>query len=232
MSVKEVVSGLHQLTHGGINVFVLEDGDGLTIIDTGFDKHGDGYAADLASLGHGLSDVTKVVITHAHPDHLGNAKRFSNRKAPIFLHAEGDAVARAGIIHQTMRPAPGFLNAMLFRFFIGYGSEEFPPFTPDRGLTDGDVVDIAGGLEVIHTPGHAASHVSLLWKRDRGLLFAGDAAGNVMGLNYSLGYDDFEAGKASLAKLAGHEYEAAVFGHGNPIVSGASVRFASKFGRG
>lgn len=232
MSVKEVVSGLHQVTQGGINVFVLEDGDGLTIIDTGFDKHGDGYAADLASLGHGLSDVRNVVITHAHPDHLGNASRFSNQTAPIYLHPDGDAIAKAGIIHQTMRPAPGLLNAVLFRLLIGYGSEEFPAFTPDRKLADGDVLDIAGGLEVIHTPGHAASHVSLLWKRDRGLLFTGDAAGNVMGLNYSLGYDDFAAGKASLTKLAGYEYEAAVFGHGKPIVSGASARFASKFGSG
>lgn len=230
--MKEVVSGLHQLTHAGVNVFVLEDGEGLTIIDSGFSKHGDAYAADLASLGHGLSEVTNVVVTHAHPDHLGNASRFSSETAPIFLHPDGDAVAKAGIIHQTMKPAPGFLNAVLFRFLIGYGSEEFPAFTPDRRLTDGDVVDIAGGLEVIHTPGHGASHVSLLWKRDRGLLFTGDAAGNVMGLDYSLGYDDFEAGKKSLAKLAGHEFEAAVFGHGKPIVSGASARFAAKFGRG
>ena len=79
----------------------------------------------------------------------------------------------------------------------------FNTFEPDRALNDGDVLDFAGGLEVIHTPGHTAGHVSLLWKRDRGLLITGDAAANIMGLDYMLGCDDFTAGKASLARLAG-----------------------------
>ena len=108
-------------------------------------------------------------------------------------------------------------------------SAEFSAFTPDIALSDGDIIDIAGGLEVIHTPGHTAGHVSLLWKRDRGLLIAGDAAANLMGLNYMIGYDDVAAGKASLAKLATRQFEAAVFGHGKPLLSGASDKFAAKF---
>ena len=83
---------------------------------------------------------------------------------------------------------------------------------------------------MVHTPGHTAGHVSLLWKKDRGLLFTGDAATNMMGLSYTFGYNDVAAGKSSLTKLAGFEFEAAVFGHGKPILDGASSRFAAKFG--
>jgi hypothetical protein len=44
-----------------------------------------------------------------------------------------------------------------------------------------------------------------------------------------LGYDDVATGKASLARLAGFKFEAAVFGHGKPILSGASDKFSAKF---
>jgi len=51
----------------------------------------------------------------------------------------------------------------------------------------------------------------------------------LIGLNYMLGYDDVPAGKANLTKLAGLDFEVAVFGHGKPILSNASKKFARKF---
>jgi hypothetical protein len=60
-------------------------------------------------------------------------------------------------------------------------------------------------------------------------MFTGDAAMNIFGLSYMLGYDDVASGKASLARLAGLKFEAAVFGHGKPILSGASDKFSAKF---
>jgi glyoxylase-like metal-dependent hydrolase (beta-lactamase superfamily II) len=234
VAVKKVVSGLYQFSHGGINAFLLEDGDRgrLTLIDTGFPKQGDALAADLASVGHSVDDLTSIVITHAHPDHLGNAKRFSESGTTIALHPDDTEVAEAGILPQTMVPGPGLLNRILYRVLLPQKPAEFAAFTPQVAMTDGDVLDIAGGLEVIHTPGHTAGHVSLLWKRDRGLLFTGDAATNMLGLNYTFGYNDVAAGKRSLTKLSGLEFEAAVFGHGNPITAGASEKFTAKFGKG
>ncbi len=231
MAAKEVVSGLHQLTNNGINAFLIDEGnDGLTLIDAGFAKHAEALEKDIRSIGRDPSELTNIVITHAHPDHLGSAKHLSGGTTPIGLHPQDGDIARAGIIHQTMKAGPGFLNAIMFRLFIGNKPAEFPAFDPDVALADGDVIDVAGGIEVIHTPGHTAGHVSLLWKKDRGLLLTGDAAANLMGLNYMLGYNDLAVGKASLAKLASREFEAAVFGHGKPILSGASGKFAAKFG--
>ena len=168
-------------------------------------------------------------MTHAHPDHLGSAAHLSRDGASIGIHPAGAEIARSGIIHQTMSPAPGILNWILFHVFIGTKDFEFPAFEPDQDLQDGMTLDIAGGIDVVHTPGHAANHVSLLWKRDRGVLFAGDTAANIMGLGYSLGYEDLEEGKSSLRKLSGMDFEVAVFGHGKPILSSASSRFSSKF---
>jgi len=230
VSVKEIVSGLYQLNNAGINAYLIDEGDdGLTLIDSGYPKHAEPIAEGIRSIGRDPSDLTNILITHAHPDHLGSAKHLSGGTTPISLHpADGD-IARAGIIHQTMKPGPGLANGILFRLLIRNKPAEFPAFDPDVAISDGDVIDVAGGIEVIHTPGHTAGHVALLWKRDRGILFAGDAAGNLMGLNYMLGYNDVAEGKSSLTKLAGLDFEAAVFGHGKPILSNASKKFAAKF---
>jgi glyoxylase-like metal-dependent hydrolase (beta-lactamase superfamily II) len=86
-----------------------------------------------------------------------------------------------------------------------------------------------GGLRSSTLPDTRQDIVCLLWRKDRGLLFTGDAAANLMGLNYMIGYDDVDAGRASLAKLANLDFEAAVFGHGKPLLSGASDKFVAKF---
>lgn len=231
MAAREVVSGLYQLTNKNINAFILDGGDdGLVLVDAGLPDQAELLEEGIRSIGREPSDLTRIVITHAHPDHLGCATHFSAGTRPISLHPADSGIAEAGLIHQTMVAGPGILNGVLFRVLMSNKSAEFPAFTPDIALNDGDVIDVAGGLEVIHTPGHTAGHVSLLWKRDRGLLLTGDAAANLMGLNYMIGYDDVPAGKASLAKLATRQFEAAVFGHGKPLLSGASDKFAAKFG--
>jgi glyoxylase-like metal-dependent hydrolase (beta-lactamase superfamily II) len=231
MAVKKVVSGLYQLSKGGINAFLIDGGDeGLILIDAGLPDHAEMLKEGIRSIGREPSDLTSILITHAHPDHLGSAKELSGGTTPISLHPRDAEKAAAGIVHPTMKPGPGFLTGILFRLVMPKKPGEFPAFEPDIALNDGDVIDIAGGIEVIHTPGHTAGHVSLLWKRDRGLLFTGDAAANALGLNFMFGYDDVPMGRSSLAKLATRDFEAAVFGHGRPILSGASGRFAAKFG--
>lgn len=231
MSVAEVVSGLYLVKLGPANAYLIDEGDqGLTLVDAGYAKSAADIESAIRSTGHSPADLKRIVLTHAHPDHLGGAAHLSKDGAAIALHPDGAEIARAGIIHQTMSPAPGLLNWILFHVFIGTKSQEFPAFDPDEELVDGITLDIAGGIEVVHTPGHASNHVALLWKHDRGVLFAGDAAANIIGLSYSLGYEDLEEGKASLRRLAGIDFEVAVFGHGKPILSGASDLFARKFG--
>jgi len=230
MTVKEIVSGLYQFSNGGINAFLIDDGDaGLALIDSGYPKDAETIAEGIRSIGREPSDLKNILITHAHPDHLGSAKQLSGGTTPISLHPGDADIARAGVYRLTMKPGPGILNGVIFRIVMKDKPSEFPAFDPDIDLKDGDVIDVAGGIEVIHTPGHTAGHVALLWKKDSGLLFVGDAAANLLGLNYMIGYDDVVEGKTSLAKLSGFDFEAAVFGHGKPILSGASSKFTKKF---
>jgi glyoxylase-like metal-dependent hydrolase (beta-lactamase superfamily II) len=92
------------------------------------------------------------------------------------------------------------------------------PITP---LTDGDMVN---GVLTIATPGHTQGHISML-DPDLGL-FSGDALngaeGTVIGPNPQFTLD-MDTAFASVRRLAGFTYEAAFFGHGEPVLSGAST---------
>lgn len=227
---KEIVSGLYLMKlGGGTNAYLIAEDDRLTLIDTGYPKHAETIEDGIRSIGREPSDLTDILVTHAHPDHLGSAAHMSKGSVPISLPPDEAWIARAGRYEVTMTPTPGLFNRIMFRLVIGSKPREFPPFEPARGLSGGETLPIAGGIDVIHTPGHSAGHVSLLWRKDRNVLIVGDAVVNVPRLGFAVGYDDFETGKTSAAKLAGLDYEVAVFGHGRPITSNAATRFAKRF---
>jgi glyoxylase-like metal-dependent hydrolase (beta-lactamase superfamily II) len=104
------------------------------------------------------------------------------------------------------------------------------PVGIDQPLTAGGILPIAGGIEVVHTPGHCAGQVALLWHPGR-MLFAGDVCMNIMGLGDPLGFESLEEGRASQRKLASLSFDAAGFGHGEPIAHDASTLFRNKYGK-
>ena len=64
--------------------------------------------------------------------------------------------------------------------------------------------------------GHYAGQVAPLWRRGR-MLFAGEVCMNVMGLGDPVGFESSQEGRASQRKLASLSFDAAGFGHGEPI---------------
>lgn len=92
---------------------------------------------------------------------------------------------------------------------------------PIMAIFDGDVVN---GVLVIATPGHTQGHISML-DPDVGL-FTGDAlngsGGTVIGPTPQF-TPDMDTALESVRRLGTFEYEAAFFGHGEPLLSGASA---------
>ena len=87
----------------------------------------------------------------------------------------------------------------------------------------------AGGLTAIHVPGHCAGQLAYLWPQHGNVLFAADSCSNMMGLGWSLGYEDFDEGKRSLKELAALDFRVACLGHGNAILQGAAGKFKEKW---
>jgi glyoxylase-like metal-dependent hydrolase (beta-lactamase superfamily II) len=105
---------------------------------------------------------------------------------------------------------------MPFRAFAGIMNFLAMRATPvDHIITGDQVLDIAGGIRVIDTPGHTDDHVSFFWERER-VLFVGDLLRNLDGLapsSPSITWD-MEHVKASARKLPPLDPAVMVFGHG------------------
>ena len=185
--------------------------------------------ATIRGLGHSLAQLKHLIFTHGHPDHIGSAAAIVRETgARTYLHPLDIPTAESGGPFRPLKGAPGLLRPVLCRLFF-HPNERVEPVTIDEPLTDGELLPVAGGIEVIHTPGHCAGQIALLWRTGR-MLFAGDVASNIMGLGDPLGFENLEEGRASQRKLASLSFDATGFGHGQPIARDASKRFRDRWG--
>ncbi len=215
---------------GLVNGVLLEGDDGkLVLVDAGFPNHETAIFDALKKLGRRPENLRHIVFTHAHPDHIGSAAAIVRRTgAKTWMHPLDVPISESGGPFRPLSPSPGLVQRVLFRFFWR-PNDPIAPVRIDHHIQDGETLPLAGGLEVIHTPGHSAGHVALLWQGGR-LLIAGDVGSNVVGVSDPLGYEDYEQGRRSQNKLASLRLDAAAFGHGRAIQHDAMRRVRKGWG--
>jgi glyoxylase-like metal-dependent hydrolase (beta-lactamase superfamily II) len=229
MAVKRVIKGVHVVPMGFANAFLIEGDDGLTLIDAGFPRKEAVVFGAIRGLGRSPAHLKQLMFTHGHPDHIGSAAAIVRETgARTYMHALDIPMAESGGPFRPLIPAPGLSRRLMCKLFF-HPDERLEPVAIDQPLTAGEILSIAGGIEVIHTPGHCAGQVALLW-RPGGMLFAGDVCMNIIGLGDPVGFESLKEGRASQRKLAGLSFDAAGFGHGEPISRDASARFRNKYG--
>jgi len=222
MAATEVVPGLYMLALGPVNAFLLVASDGCTVIDTGLPGNADKLMGALKAIQQ--TNVRRVLLTHAHPDHIGSfAALKSITDAEAYMHRADAPIAISGKGFRPMKAAPGLLRGLMFRLFVRpVASVEGAPV--EHFLSDGEELPVAGGLKAIHVPGHCAGQMAFLWRQHGGVLIAADACSNRPRLGLSLGYEDLEEGKRSLRKLSALDFQVACFGHGKPILKDAGLK--------
>lgn len=229
MIAKPIVPDLYTLTLGNVNAFLLTAGE-WTLIDTGFPGSADKILQAVRSLGRKPEEIRHILVTHCHPDHAGSLAALKQATDAItYAHPLDAAEIRAGAVAKRLIPTPRLLQRILYWLFIRNSSPTYPAASIDREIKDGDLLSIAGGLRVIHAPGHSAGQVVFFWPQHGGVLFAADACANLPRLDYSLGYDDFAQGQRTLVMLAQLEFAAVCFGHGAAITQGAMPKFRKRW---
>jgi glyoxylase-like metal-dependent hydrolase (beta-lactamase superfamily II) len=144
---------------GFVNAYLVDEEDGLTLIDTTLPRAAKTILAEAGRLG---KPIVRIALTHAHGDHIGSLDELATARpgAEVSISAR-DARLMAG--DKTLDP--GEPQAKL------RGSYPGAKTAPHRTLSAGDRV---GSLEVIASPGHTPGHISFLDTRDR-TLYTGDA---------------------------------------------------------
>lgn len=208
---------------GSANAVLLDAGGDLVLIDAGWPGKAGLVLDALGKLGHGPGDLGHLVLTHGHPDHIGSAVALVRATgARTYMHAADAPLAESGGPFRPLTPGPGLIRRVALRAIYD-PDEPTEPFRIDQPVADGETLPLAGGLRVVHAPGHCAGQVALLWQGTR-LLVAADAFINLFGPADPIGFEDEAEGRRSQRKLAALAPVAACFGHGKAIPSGAASR--------
>ncbi|MBQ6698999.1 MAG: MBL fold metallo-hydrolase [Oscillospiraceae bacterium] len=113
---------------------LLDTGDGLILIDTGYEENAEMIVNSMKTLGFDIRDVKYIIHSHGHGDHT---------------------FATAKLVE--MSGAKTFLNSADIRYLEGR-------FTPDFDIKDGDIIKLGNTeILCLHTPGHTAGTVSFFF---------------------------------------------------------------------
>jgi len=191
---REVAPGVHWIRMPlpfvlqWINLWLIEDGDGWTIVDTGMaleDSRNHWRAIFEATLNG--KPVTRVICTHMHPDHMGLAGWICRKFGASLSMSRLEYVTCRMLVADTGREAPeegvkfyraagwneDALDSYRVRFGgFGKGVSRIPDAY--KRLSDGDVIQIGGrDWHIITGHGHSPEHVCL-WQKELKLFISGD----------------------------------------------------------
>lgn len=222
----KLVDGIHYLSDdrgGRVHSFLLDDGDGVTLIDALWDDDGGGILAEVAAMGRKPADIKRIILTHAHRSHIGGTAALRKLTgAPVYIHEwESDILEgkrKAKGVGIWPRPP---IQVYKLQLGLTFGAAPHKPCAPDKPMREGDRI---GPLEVVASPGHTPGCLSFYW-RDQRALFVGDAV--VTWPKVEAGWAgltlDMAENKRSIGKLAEwREAELLCCGHGAPLKEGAA----------
>jgi glyoxylase-like metal-dependent hydrolase (beta-lactamase superfamily II) len=241
---KQVADGVVQLGTEWINWFLVEDGGAVTVVDAAVPGYRPQLDEGLRLLGRSPSDVSALILTHAHGDHVGCAEKIRTELGvPVYVHEQDKELATTakafGKNESSLLPYLRYRSA--WRFLV-HGMQNGAAKPVKIGevttFTGDDTLEVPGRPKVIHTPGHTMGHVTFLFE-GHGVLMLGDLLMERNVLTGSRGPQlpprAFNLSSPtmldSLTKIEDRN-ETLLFGHGDPWTTGAAAAVAEARRRG
>jgi len=182
------------------NTYVLQ-GKGLILVDPGLKRYVPKIMDAMKNDGLNPDDISLILNTHSHPDHLDGNACFMDTTVKMSMHEEEEK----------------FLKGIGREFFRMFGLDE-PLYRVDFFANEGDLQVDGINLKIIHAPGHSPGSICIHWP-DKEALISGDVV-----FSGSIGRTDFPGGKGStlkqsIEKISGLSLQYLLPGH-NEIVEG------------
>lgn len=171
-----------------INLWLIEDGEGWTIVDTGIAlEQSREYWRQIFEATLKGKPVTRVICTHMHPDHMGLAGWICRKFGAELWMSRLEYITGRMLVADTGREAPE--EGVRFYRAAGWDEDAIDSYKirfggfgkavskmPDayRRIADGDVIEIGGRpWRVITGNGHCPEH-ACLWQEELKLFISGD----------------------------------------------------------
>lgn len=234
MDVKQVAAGTYLITEAHVNCYLLEEADGVTLIDAGLPAMRHALTGLLAGLGRSGKPLQAIVLTHGHFDHVGMARWAQQRwDVPVYVHGADQRLAAHPYSYKPQK------NRLLYPFahprslpVLGnmalHGALTVKGVSNTRAFEAGTPIDVPGRPVAIHTPGHTDGHC-ILHLPERGIVFSGDALvtfdpyTGIAGpqIVASAATNNTSQAMASLQAIEGTGAQTLLSGHGEPWDQGA-----------
>jgi len=225
-AVDRVREGVYRLGTEWVGWYLLVSGDGITVVDCGFEGYYEQLPDALSTLGRSVAEVSAVVLTHYHTDHVGSAERIRTEAGATVFAPEGD---QHGVRGERVPLPDGLLGNLWRPRMVRYmahaarnGGMTVTAVKELRTYSGGDELAVPGRLRAVHTPGHTGGHCSLL-SDAHGVLFAGDALSTLdlrtgePGPRLPPFNEDADLARRSLERLRGLDASMVLVGHGDPF---------------
>jgi glyoxylase-like metal-dependent hydrolase (beta-lactamase superfamily II) len=241
----QVSEGIHRLTRGVTNFYLIEESGKYTLVDAGTPADWAFFTQSLAGLGGKLADLDAVLLTHAHPDHTGFAEQARKQAgSQVWVHqADADAARTGKTGKRDGKVTSYLLKAAFYRTSLSLlrrGGGRMIPIAEVSAFADGERIDVPGRPRAVHAPGHTPGSAAILFESRRALL-TGDVIATENPLTGRLGpqimpsglNEDTPQALASLDALRGIDADLLLPGHGDPWTLGPdeAVRRAKSAGR-
>jgi glyoxylase-like metal-dependent hydrolase (beta-lactamase superfamily II) len=226
--------GIHRIADGFVNWYLVEADDGVLAVDAGVPTSWTSLRHALGAIGRPMSDLRAVVLTHAHFDHTGFARRAQDELGlPVFC-APADLPLAARPLHVKSERSPLLYlwrptAMLLLGRAIAAGALRTRGLTGLLPLEPGAVLEtVPGRPRVIPTPGHTLGSVAFHFQ-DRDAVICGDALVTLDPYTGATGprlparasTADVALARASLDAIAATHALIVLPGHGEPWREGA-----------
>lgn len=227
-----VAEGVHRLTNGVSNFYLIEENGKLVLVDAGAPKDWARLTRAVTALGRSLADLDAVILTHAHSDHTGFAEQARvTASTRVWVHTSDSRMATTG----EAGPREGKATTYLLRpefyktlwILTRAGSTKIVPVREVSTFGDGETLDVPGRPRAVHAPGHTPGSAALFFESRR-VLLTGDTLVTRNPLTGRIGPQIMPSGLntdsaqalGSLDNLAGITADVLLAGHGEPWTDG------------
>ena len=167
MFLRDVAPGIHMVQSHHVNCYLLEDADGLTLVDAGLPRVWNELGWAVRELGRTPADLKALVLTHAHFDHVGVAAKLVARLGlPVYAHQRERHLAAHPYSYAHESPTALYplrhpRAVPVLASMLAGGAAGVRGVAVTRDLAVGETVPVPGQPRVVFTAGHTFGHCAL-----------------------------------------------------------------------